>query len=74
MTDRAIMQQALAWADQHGEAVFSGGGWDAVDSMNEWAQALRSRLTQPEQEPVVWVLPKMHPVMELRAQRGFRVR
>ena len=29
---------------------------------------------QPEQEPVAWVLPKMHPVMELRAQRGFRVR
>jgi agmatine/peptidylarginine deiminase len=32
-------------------------------------------LAQPEQEPVVWVLPKMHPVMEFRrAHRGFRVR
>ena len=30
-------------------------------------------LAQPEQGPVTWVPPKMHPVMELRAQRGFRV-
>ena len=48
MTDRELMQQALRWADQHGEAVFAGGGMDAVDSMNEWTQALRSRLAQPE--------------------------
>ena len=51
MTDRELMQQALAWADQHGEAVFSGGGWDAVNGMNEWAQAMRSRLAQPEPPP-----------------------
>ena len=54
MTDRELMQQALRWADQHGEAVFAGGGMDAVDSMNEWAQAMRERLAQPEQEPVAW--------------------
>jgi hypothetical protein len=41
----------------------------------EAAAPLRERLAQPEQEPVVWVLPKMHPVMEFRrAHRGFRVR
>ena len=54
MTDREIMQRALRWADQHGEAVFAGGGMNAVDSMNEWAQAMRERLAQPEQEPVAW--------------------
>ena len=49
---RAELEQALRWADQHGEVVYSGGGWDAVNGMNKWAQALRSRLAQPEQEPI----------------------
>ena len=56
MTDitlpRAELERALRWADQHGEAVYSGGGWDAVNGMNEWAQALRERLAQPEHGPV----------------------
>ena len=45
---RAELEQALRWADQHGEVVYSGGGWDAVNGMNKWAQALRSRLAQPD--------------------------
>ena len=57
MTDRELMQQALEWADKHGEIVFAGGGWDAVNAMNAWAKAARKRLAQPEQEPVAWFSP-----------------
>ena len=65
MTDKEIMQQWL----QPGAIV-------SVDTktVRILLDALRERLAQPEQKPVVWALPKMHPVMELRAQRGFRVR
>jgi len=49
--DRAVMQKALEWADNHGEIVFAGGGWKAVEGMNAWAHALRAALAQQEQEP-----------------------
>ena len=53
MTDlRSAAQQALEWANNHGEIVFSGGGMEAVGGMDAWAQALRAALEQPEQEPV----------------------
>ena len=54
MTDRELMQMALDWADNHGEVVFAGGGWNAVNPMNEWTRPLRARLAQPEPEPVAY--------------------
>jgi hypothetical protein len=47
--ERAVMQKALEWADNHGEIVFAGGGWKAVEGMNAWAHALRAALAQQEQ-------------------------
>jgi hypothetical protein len=49
---RAAAQQALEWAESHGEAMFAGGGSQAVEHMNAWTQALRAALAQEEQEPV----------------------
>ena len=69
MTDREIMQQALAALEEIADEVFSP--YD--NKLGDAILALRAALAEPEQKPVVWVLPKMHPVMELRAQRGFRV-
>lgn len=54
MTDRELMQQALDWYMAHGEVVFAIGGMGAVSSMNSISEALRTRLSQPEQEPVAW--------------------
>ena len=66
MTDREIMQQALeALIKAH---PYSNSNKD-LDGHSEAITALRERLAQPEQEPVVWVLPKMHPVMEFRRAR-----
>ena len=65
MTDRELMQQALEWAEAHGEIVFAGGGMDAVNALNSWATALRERLAQPEQEPAAWMTPD---------GEGFRIR
>lgn len=45
-TLRETAQQALEWADHHGEIVFAGGGWKAVDGMNAWAQAFRAALSR----------------------------
>jgi hypothetical protein len=42
------LKQAIAWADFHGEAVFAGGGWAAVNSMNEWRAKCAAVLGQPE--------------------------
>jgi len=72
MDDRVLLQQALeALIKAH---PYSNSNKD-LDGHSEAITALRERLAQPEQEPVVWVLPKMHPVMEFRrAHRGFRVR
>ena len=53
---RAVLEQALEWANNHGEIVFAGGGWKAVDGMNAWTQTLRAALAQQEQEPVAWML------------------
>jgi hypothetical protein len=58
MTDRELMQQALNWADNHGEVVFAGGGWHAVNPMNEWTRKIRARLAQPEPEPYCWTWDK----------------
>jgi len=55
-TLREAAQQALAWAENHGEIGFAGGGWKAVGGMNAWTQALRAALEQPEQEPVAWMV------------------
>jgi len=81
MTDKEIMQQALDALEEYTNVVTSvndPNSWvtvaDGGRPAREAITALRERLAQTEQEPVVWVLPKMHPVMELRAQRGFRVR
>ena len=49
-TDKELMQQALDWADNHGEVVFAGGGWNAVNFMNDWTRKVRARLAQPEPE------------------------
>lgn len=67
MTDREIMQPAPppeCYTEEE-KTAYAFGWWKAMEAQ---------RLAQVEQEPVAWVLPKMHPVMELRAQRGFRVR
>ena len=45
-----VAQQALEWADHHGEIVFAGGGWKAVNGMNAWTQALRAALSQQDKE------------------------
>jgi hypothetical protein len=50
------------------------GGSGLLNELLLDAARIIEALAQPEQGPVAWVLPKMHPVMELRAQRGFRVR
>lgn len=46
MNLRAAAQQALEWAESHGEAMFAGGGLQAVEHMNAWTQALRAALAQ----------------------------
>ena len=43
---------------------------DYKEKKNEAITALRAAIEQAE-KLVTWVLPKMHPVMELRIQRGF---
>ena len=48
MTDKEVMQMALDWANKHGEVVFAGGGWDSVNSMNEWTSEVYARLSQCE--------------------------
>jgi hypothetical protein len=47
---RVVLEQALEWANNHGEIVFAGGGWKAVDGMNAWTQALRAALAQPNED------------------------
>ena len=66
----AAQEEALAQPEQ--EPVACQYAKDVA--MPEYRCAGKCQYAQPEQDPVVWVLPKMHPVMELRAQRGFRVR
>jgi hypothetical protein len=56
-TLREVMQQALEWAHNNGEAVFAGGGMAAVDRMNAWSQALRAALAEPD-EPIAWAMPR----------------
>jgi hypothetical protein len=56
-THREVMQQALEWAHNNGEAVFAGGGMAAVDGMNAWSKALHVALTEPH-EPVAWAMPR----------------
>ena len=50
---RAVLEQALKWAADHGDIVFFAGGFPVLFSMNTWAEALRAALEQPqvEQEP-----------------------
>lgn len=48
MTDKAVMQQALLWFENHGAVVFSGGGMTSVDSMNAVAKRLRNALASPQ--------------------------
>jgi len=57
LIDRAVVEQALEWAESHGEAVFAGGGSRAVEHMNAWTQALRAALEQEEQEPFGYIWP-----------------
>lgn len=53
-TLREVAHQALEWANNHGEIVFAGGGWKAVDGMNAWTQALRAALEQHDKD-VQWL-------------------
>ena len=41
---RNACQAAAAWMDSHGEQVFAGGGWPAVESMNATRAALTAAL------------------------------
>ena len=43
-------QQALEWANNHGEIVFAGGGMRAVGGMDAWVQALRAALGQQREQ------------------------
>lgn len=43
-TLRQAAEQAIKWAENHGESVFSSGGMPAVDKMNVWTAALRHAL------------------------------
>lgn len=57
LIERAVLEQALNWAINHGETVYASGGFESIDSMNAWAEALRAALEQPpvvEQEAVAW--------------------
>ena len=41
---RNACQAAVAWMDSHGEQVFAGGGWSAVESMNATRAAMAAAL------------------------------
>lgn len=53
MTDKELLQEALerllAWKEESSEY-----GWSLADE--ECVEALRARLSQPEQEPVAWCI------------------
>ena len=51
MTDRELMQRALAALDGYARNCKCEGGGAPCDA----AEALRARLAQPEQEPVAWM-------------------
>lgn len=44
MRQTFLLRAALTWFEQHGKAVFFGGGMPAVDAMNKIAQEIRDSL------------------------------
>jgi hypothetical protein len=49
-SNQELIQQASAWAERWGQAVFAGGGMLAVEEMNAWAQSMHRRKATQQTE------------------------